>query len=109
MKAKQPKILEANVKKAVYKYLSVKGYFWWPSKTVGVWSKKKQCYLKDPWLKKGISDIMLLKGGVLYALELKGSETPWSKEQQQFEYDISSEGGQYYIIRSIDDLQEIGL
>lgn len=103
------KISEANVKIAVYQYLTTKNYFWWPSKTVGVYSAKRGCRLKDPWLRLGVSDILMLWGGALFAIELKGSHGYQSKAQKEFEAKIKSEGGIYLLVRSIDDLQRAGL
>lgn len=103
------KISEANVKQAIYHYLTIKKYFWWPSKVVGIWDAKIQARRKDPWLRPGVSDILLLRDGVLYAIELKGSHGRAGIAQREFEAQIKAEGGRYILARSIEDLERAGL
>lgn len=101
---------EAEVKRAVFEYLEMRGYFWWPTNTVGVYDPIKKLHRRPPkWFKAGVPDANLIKDGVYYALELKSTTGKQSKEQEEFELKVDLNGGRYYIIRSVADLIDIGL
>lgn len=55
----------------------------------------------------GIADILALKTGQCVWLEVKrpsGKQTP---NQIEFEKKVKKAGGEYYVVRSIDEVQEI--
>jgi hypothetical protein len=60
---------------------------------------------------RGLPDIIVVKGGLFYALEVKKSnpKTYQSKDQKEFEAEVKKHGGQYHVVRSIEDVQAIGL
>lgn len=109
MTARKQKVSENSVKRAVMQYLRLKGHFWWVAKTMGVWDAARGCYRKDPNYMPGVSDILLLSGGVLYAIELKGSHGTQGTAQKEFEAQIKANGGKYILCRSVDDLIREGL
>lgn len=105
----KPKISEANVKKACFRYLQIKGYFWWPINNVGIWDAEKGIYRRSQTIRPGVSDAMMLTKGKLYALEFKGSTGQQSVAQKEFQRQVEANGGVYLLARSIDDLQLAGL
>lgn len=60
---------------------------------------------------KGLPDIIVVAGGAFIALEVKKSnpKTYQSKDQKIFEADVKKHGGRYHVVRSIEDVQELGL
>ncbi len=58
---------------------------------------------------KGVPDIIVIKDGWFVGLEIKNKGKYQSKEQKEFEKNCKGAGGEYYVIRSVDQLKEIGL
>lgn len=61
---------------------------------------------------KGLPDIIVIAGGLFYALEVKKpapNKTYQSKDQKIFEANVKKHGGRYYVVRSLEDVQAIGL
>jgi len=78
------KLTENQVKRQVTDYMTAHHYFWWTSKTMGVYDAARKCYRKDKNLMTGISDLAMLHKGTFYAIELKGVPgSPQSKEQKE--------------------------
>jgi len=62
------------------------------------------------WSIKGLPDIQVLTdGGYAVFLEVKRPSGKQSPEQKEFEERCKKIGAEYYVVRSIDDCQEIGL
>lgn len=57
----------------------------------------------------GSPDIFVLKNGVLYGLEIKGSKGVQSDGQVAFGIKMNNAGGVYKVVRSLDDVQALGL
>ena len=57
--------------------------------------------------KKGFPDIVVLKGGVLIALEVKSATGRQSKDQKEMEKLVVSSGGKYFIVRSLSEVVEL--
>jgi len=57
--------------------------------------------------KKGSPDIVLCKNGLWIGLEIKTLIGKQSPEQEQAEKDIRDAGGLYFIVRSVEDLEQI--
>ena len=88
------KISENDVKRQIKQLLSLKGYFHFH-------------ILQGLGAYKGISDIIAIKNNRVLFLEIKRPGGKQSDYQKQFQADIESQGGEYYIVRSIDDLVKI--
>lgn len=60
---------------------------------------------------KGLPDAIAIrpKTGTIIALEFKGTKGTQSEDQERIQRRITENGGEYHIIRSIDDVQHIGL
>ena len=56
---------------------------------------------------KGVPDIIIVKKGQFIGLEVKRPGTYQSPEQKTFECELTDAGGQYHVVRSIDDVQQI--
>jgi len=89
------KISENDVKKQVKQYLSLKGYFHFH-------------ILQGLGAYKGIPDIIAIKNNRVLFLEIK-KPVGWKQSdyQKQFQADIEEHGGEYYLVKSLDDLVKI--
>ena len=89
------KISENDIKLQVKQYLSLMGWFSFPL-TAGMGSYK------------GAPDRIAVKGGRVLFLEIK-KPVGWkhSDPQKQFQKDIKEHKGEYYLIKSLEDLIEI--
>ena len=56
---------------------------------------------------KGIPDIIAIKQGRVLFLEIKRPGGKQSEHQWQFQIFIEGHGGEYYIVKSLDDLIKI--
>lgn len=103
--------LEKVIERSIFEYLAtLKHTFAWKNHSVGIWDSKRNIYRK-PVTKyniNGASDIICL---ILYRginislfLEVKTATGRQSKSQKIFEDMINYTGGNYYIVRSIDDV-----
>jgi len=88
------KVTENDVKKQVKQYLSLKGYFHFH-------------ILQGLGAYKGIPDIIAIKNNRVLFLEIKRPGGRQSDYQKQFQADIEGHGGEYYVIKSLDELVKI--
>jgi len=88
------RISENDIKKQVKDYLSLKGYFHF-------------YLLAGMGAYKGIPDIIAIKNNRVLFLEIKRLGGKLSEWQQQFQLDIEGQGGEYYIVRCLEDLTKI--
>ena len=65
--------------------------------------------LQSMGCQKGISDHVYVKDKRVIWVECKSRNGKQSKEQRKFEQDIKSHGGEYFVIRGVDDLIYHGL
>lgn len=85
---------ESDIKKQVKDYLNIKGWFNFP-------------ILQGLGAYKGIPDRIAIKNGRVFFLEIKTSRGILSEHQKNFEADIGTSGGEYCIVRSLEDIQNI--
>lgn len=56
---------------------------------------------------RGIADLYALKNGRHLWLEVKTPNGRQNEHQKQFERDVKAHGGEYYVVRSVEDVVEI--
>jgi Holliday junction resolvase len=56
---------------------------------------------------KGISDIIAVGNGRTLFLEIKTPDNKQSTDQIAFEYEVKERGGEYFVVRSVEELTEI--
>ena len=99
---------ETDIQRAICDYLSLKKHFFWRQNTVPVFDKG--FYRPMPkYSMNGLPDIIVIKDGFFIGLEVKRPKTKQSESQLLFEELCHKAGGEYYVVRSIDDVKEIGL
>lgn len=84
-------ITENDIKNQVKDYLSLRGYFHFP-------------ILQGLGAYRGIPDRIAIKGGKVLFLEIKRPGGKQSEYQKQFQSEIEGQGGEYYVIKCLEDL-----
>lgn len=94
---------EKTIQDAVIQYLSLKKYFFWRNNT-GALRTEHGGFIRFGAV--GSPDICLVKDGKFIGLEIK-DKAPQSDGQKIFEQRLREAGGDYYIIRSVDQVMAI--
>lgn len=79
---------------------------------MAVFDSKAKAYRRFPkYCRRGVPDIILLEPqtGRFIGLEVKTDKGKLSPEQERFQEDVKSTGAEYWIVRSIDDIEKLGL
>lgn len=112
---KKPK-LETEVQTEICKYLEEqKDLFFFRLNNIPAFSRLpggKMVMRKLPkWTPAGLPDIVVVRKGIFYGLEVKREMTSskQSPDQKKIEADIKSKGGKYYVVRSVQDVKMIPL
>ena len=101
---------ESEIQATICQYLFLRKHFFWRQNSTPVFSKDRGQYRSMPkFARIGVPDILLVKNGILYGLEVKRLKTHQSESQKIFEKDLTDAGGKYFIVRSVEDVQKIGL
>jgi len=101
--------LEKEIQLAICRYLKLKGHFFHRMNNVGVFDKERNAFRFNHYGIKGVPDIYVYVKGKIIALEVKRPDTQQSPEQKLFEQVFKQAGGEYYVVRSLDDVMKIGL
>lgn len=102
------KVPEKLVQDACLEYLAMKKVFYFRLNNIPVYAAGKFRAL-SPHTPKGLPDAVVILNGQFIGLEFKGSNGKVSYDQLECHEKIQKAGGEVYIIRSIDDLQLIGI
>lgn len=87
-------MLERDVLRQCRDYLKWKGYF-----VIRI-QQGLGCH-------KGITDLIAIKDGITYFVEVKGENGHLSDYQEQFRRDIQEHKGTYIWVNSLDQLREL--
>ena len=87
---------ETAIKKSVKQYLQIKGWFIF-------------AILQGLGAKRGISDFYAIKDGRGIWMEIKTPKGKQSDHQIQFQADIEEHGGEYMVVRDVQELIDINL
>ena len=104
--------LEKDIQRAICDYLALKKHFFWRNNNTPIFQfdKDKPRFRSMPkYTMKGRPDIEVIKDGYYIALEVKRKNTKQSPEQKEFEKNCKEAGGEYWVVRSIEDVKELGL
>lgn len=106
MNIKPPK--EKEIQLAICDYLSLKKHFFWRQNTMPVFDHGK-FYAMPKYSKNGVPDIILVKDGIFYGLEVKRPKGKPSDKQIEFKEGLEKAGGKYFVVTSLQDVIDIGL
>lgn len=96
------KILESDIQKAIIDFLRYKGHFVWKNLSVGI-KKANGSYI--PVGMRGLPDIMAIKNGRLFALEVKSGRNTASDDQKRVLEELEAKGAIVGVVYSIDDVE----
>jgi len=99
---------ENKVQSAVLRRLKKAGIFCWRQNNLAIFDPKMNGYRAHNGL-KGVPDILAIINGKFTGFEIKTPKGRQSADQKLFENRCKRNGGDYYLIRSVDDLDAIGL
>ncbi len=101
-------VLEGTVMKDVIEYLDLRNIYWINIKNTGTYDAKRGTYRNSPYMKKGVSDLLVIYKSKAYFMELKrpvgGVVSP---DQILFKKDMELEGMEYHIVKGVDDIEKI--
>lgn len=101
-------VKESDIQASICQYLELKRYFFWRQNVGGVFSNGH--YRRMPkYSMTGVPDIILVKEGIMWGLEVKRPKGKISESQQIFKEKLEKAGGKYHIVTSIDDIIALGL
>ena len=87
---------ETAIKRSVKQYLQIKGWFIF-------------AILQGLGAKRGIADFYVIKDGRGIWMEIKTANGKQSDHQIQFQADIEEHGGEYMVVRDVQELIDINL
>jgi hypothetical protein len=102
--------LESEIQRAICDYLAYRKVFFWRQNTAPTFDRATQSYRAMPtYAMRGVPDIIVIKAGQFIGLEVKADRGRLSADQMTFSDCARRAGAQYHVVRSIDDVQRIGL
>ena len=101
---------ENGIQNAICDYLALKHYVFWRQNTIPVFDMKTNSYRKMPrYSMNGVSDIILLTNGTAFFLEVKALAGKQDEDQIEFERLVNKAGCHYAVVRSLEDVINLGL
>jgi hypothetical protein len=105
-------ILEKEIQLAICDYLSLRKIFFWRQNTAPTIQNSGDKWHFRAMPKhslKGVPDIIVIRDGTFVGLEVKRPGGKLSEQQIAFKENCEANGGKYFVVTSIDDVQKIGL
>jgi hypothetical protein len=102
-------MLESHIEETILQYLNYSGWLAWKNISSGNWDAKRKCYRKhkSKFAIPGVSDIIAIKNGRVLFLEVKTKAGRLLDSQIIFKRILQEKGGEYFIVRSVEDTMEI--
>ena len=101
---------ETDIQAAICDYLALRRHFFFRSNNIPVFGKSRGAFRALPkHTPRGIADIIVVHIGQPYFLEVKRPGTYQRPEQKEFQKAAEAAGALYAVVRSIDDVQALGL
>jgi hypothetical protein len=98
-------MLEKDLVRQILGYLKAKGAYCGKVKTMGVKRGKSFCF--DPFLLRGMPDILCFYRNTLYFIEVKIKGNSQSPEQKLFQQNCISSSVNYLLAYTLDDVTKI--
>lgn len=86
---------------------AAKKYLFWRANNIGMYDGKDYRPLPK-YSMLGVPDINLISKGQYIGLEVKTKIGVQSQNQKEFQKNCEKAGGQYYIVRSVNDVIKLG-
>ena len=101
---------EIVIEREILVYLnSLPHAFFWKNDTFGAYDEDLKAYRKspNPYVLRGVSDIIGIIQGVVFLFEVKNARGVESKHQKGFRNKFNKLGGNCFVVRSVDETREI--
>lgn len=101
---------EGDIQSSICEYLfDVKHYFGWRQNTTPVYDPTVKVFRRMPkYSLKGVADIILVIESRAVFLEVKRAKTYQSVDQKEFQRLCEENGAEYHVVRSVDDVIDLG-
>lgn len=97
---------EKHIQKQILDHLELKGHFHWRNNT-GAMKAEHGSFIKFGAV--GSPDIFILtQGGFLVQLEVKAPKGKQNEAQKEWQRKSEELGAEYYVVRSLDEVIELG-
>lgn len=97
---------EREIQNDILEWLTAQGIFCWRNNSTGLFDASSGTFRrKGKYQRLGISDILGVIHGTLFAIEVKTAKGKLSDYQKQFLDDVSLNGGVAIVARSIEDVE----
>jgi hypothetical protein len=102
---------ESDVQRQICDYLACKKHFFWRQNTTPIYDPTRKSFRRMPkYSMKGVADIVVITdGGYAVFLEIKKKGSYQSPDQKEFQRRCEEKGCEYYVVRDLSELTEIGL
>lgn len=97
---------ESDIQRTIIEYLEVKRHFFWRNNS-GAMKTQSGGFIRFGAV--GSPDICVIKDGFFIGLEVKDKGGKQSPGQKEWEKSCKAAGGEYYVVKSLDDVINIGL
>lgn len=105
---------ERQLQNAIINLLRLNGWFAYNQETTGTYDPSKGCFRLNRGKVTGVSDILAIKNGRVVWIEVKKPDNKTgplkngqTQNQIEFERNIKAQKGEYYVARSLEDVQVI--
>lgn len=100
---------ENDIQNAICDYLALRKQCFWRQNSVGVYDPHKKTFRSLPkYARRGVADIILIDGGHAVFLEVKTKTGRQSPHQKEFQALVEEAGAEYFVVRSVEDVQALG-
>jgi hypothetical protein len=103
---------ESDIQVAICEYLASRKRCFWRLNTAPTANKAEDSWSFRRMPKhsiRGVPDIIVIRDCRFISLEVKTPEARLSADQVAFKKHVEKAGAQYFVVRSIDDVQRVGL
>lgn len=104
---------ESDIQNSICEYLEIRGRCFFRVNNIPAFNRTEgggfTMRRLPKYTPRGLPDIIVVAGGLFFALEVKTKVGRQSPEQKEFEALVKKHGGKYFVVRSIEDVQAIGL
>lgn len=100
---------EAEIQNTILAYLKYRRVFYWRQNSGAGIMKQGAGTRFIRFGVNGAPDIFAVKEGTIYGLEIKSKVGKQNDNQKAFQQEFENAGGKYFVIKSLEDVQKIGL
>lgn len=97
---------ERTIQNAIINLLRLNGWFAYSQDTKGTFDPVKRVFRANPSRVTGVSDIIAIKSHRVVWIEVKQPGKYQTPNQKEFEKQIRDHGGEYVVLKSIDEAQK---